>query len=63
MSGEPLVFSVGGVQLIVTLSTLAVGGVLPVEPEPVVPVEVLPPGVVLADVVLPVDVPLPPDVL
>jgi hypothetical protein len=62
-----LVFSVGGIQLIVTARALAVGGVPLVEPELVVPddvplPEVVLPEVVLLEVVL-ADPPLPADVL
>jgi hypothetical protein len=57
-----LVFSVGGIQLIVTARALAVGGVPLVEPELVVPDDVPLPEVVLLEVVL-ADPPLPADVL
>jgi hypothetical protein len=57
----PLVFSVGGVQLIATLSTWTVGGVPLVDPDPVL-AGLPPPDVLLVDVVLvdvlPLDVPL-----
>jgi hypothetical protein len=56
-----LVFSVGGVQLIATLSTWTVGGVPLVDPDPVL-AGLPPPDVLLVDVVLvdvlPLDVPL-----
>jgi hypothetical protein len=67
VSVEPLVFSVGGVQLIVTVSELFVDGLLAVDVvlavlEPVVPDDVLLPEVVSPDVAA-ADVPLPGDVL
>jgi hypothetical protein len=66
-----LVFSVGGIQLIVTVRALAVGGVPLVEPELAVPDDGVLPEVVLPEVVLPevllpevvlADPPLPADV-